>query len=195
MFSSQNLDLKKIPQWAYYILGASAIAITALILFLMGRLPWCECGYVKFWHGAVLSSENSQHISDFYTFSHIIHGFAFFWILSLFGKKLPFEFRAIIAILLESLWEIFENTNFIINRYRETTASLDYFGDSIVNSTGDILAMVFGFWLASRLPTWLVIVLLILMEIIVGLLIRDNLTLNIIMLLYPLEIIKKWQLG
>lgn len=181
-----------------YILAAIAVlALFALALYLMGQVLICKCGYVKLWHGVVSSSENSQHLSDWYTFSHIIHGFVFYWIFWRLGKKRgwPLGLQFLLALLVEVGWELFENTDFIINRYRETTISLDYYGDSVVNSVSDVLMMILGFFMAWRLAVWLVIALAILMELVVGLYIRDNLALNIIMLIYPLEFILKWQGG
>ncbi len=142
------------------------------------------------------SSENSQHISDWYTFSHIIHGFAFYGIFWLVGRgRWPLGLRLVLALVLESAWEILENTPMVINRYRATTIALDYYGDSVLNSVSDILAMAFGFFLAMRLPVWLIVTLTVVMELAVGYWIRDNLTLNIIQLLYPIEAILKWQQG
>ncbi len=171
------------------------IAVAALALWLMGRVPICKCGYVKLWEGNVQSSGNSQHVSDWYTPSHVIHGFIFYGLLWLFARRWSTETRLVIATLAESAWEVFENTPFIINRYREATISLDYYGDSILNAVFDILAMVFGFWLAGRLPVRATVAVAVALEFFVGWMIRDNLTLNIVMLLWPLDAIREWQMG
>jgi len=177
------------------ILSLVLVLATVFILSWMGRIPICDCGYIKLWHGDPVSSENSQHISDPYTPSHVIHGFIFYFLLWLFARKLPIGQRFLIAFLVEAAWEIFENTPFVINRYRETTISLDYYGDSIINSVFDILAQALGFIMASKWPVWTTIGIAVFLEVLLLYFIRDNLTLNIIMLIYPLEFIKTWQMG
>ncbi len=171
------------------------ILLSAAWLLWIGREPICKCGYVKLWHGQVVSSENSQHIADWYTPSHIIHGFLFFGFLWLVARRLSFGWRLAIATAVECLWEIVENSDAVIERYRSVTISLDYYGDSVLNVVADVVAMIVGFWLASKLPVWLTVALALGFEALTLWLIRDGLALNVIMLLYPLDWIAEWQAG
>ena len=171
------------------------VLVTALILLWMGREPICKCGYVKLWHGETFSSENSQHLMDWYTPSHLLHGFIFYGVAWVLLRRIALGWRLVISTLVECAWEILENTNAVIERYREVTISLDYYGDSVINSVADIAAMVVGFWLARKLPVWLTLALIVGFEVLTTALIRDGLALNIIMLLYPLDAIRDWQAG
>jgi hypothetical protein len=172
---------------------AALMIAAATIERINGRIFICKCGYVKLWNGAVNSSDGSQHIADWYSLSHIIHGFIFFGATWLIGRNWPLWVRLAVATLIESGWEILENSSFIIDRYRAATISLDYFGDSILNSMSDIGFMILGFIAASRLQMKMTIALAVAMELLALAVIRDNLTLNVVMLLHPIEAIKNWQ--
>lgn len=175
-----------------------AITVVMLLAFAfalhsLGRIPSCECGLglvtVSAW-----STSTSQHLLDPYSFSHVLHGVGFYALLILVARRVPKRYRFVVAILLEVAWEILENSPFIINRYRAATASLDYYGDSILNSMGDVLSTMLGFWCASRFSWKVTLAFVVVIELLMLVTIKDNLTLNIIMLLYPLDAIKQWQL-
>ena len=172
----------------------AAMMLVGLIELGMGREPMCTCGFIALWHGAV-DSQNSQHISDWYTFTHVEHGIGFYALLVLVGRRMPLPVRLLASVAIEGAWEVAENTPFIIDRYRTATVSLDYYGDSVVNSLADIVAMMAGFWLARRLPVRVTVALVVVTEVLLAIAIRDNLALNILMLIYPLDGVRQWQLG
>jgi hypothetical protein len=171
------------------------VLAAAAILLAMGRPPICTCGRVTLWVSSSTSPETSQMLADWYSASHIVHGFLFFGLLWFAARRLPVATRLLIAILIESAWEIAENSPIIINRYRSATAAIGYSGDSVLNSVSDIVMMIAGFLLARRLPLWASIGGVVLLELIPLFVIRDNLTLNIIMLLHPVDAIRTWQSG
>ena len=179
------------------LLVSGIVAAQATLLYLMGHPLICKCGYVKLWYFDVQSAENSQHIIDWYTASHIIHGFLFYWLLWLASRYAPMSFglRLVLAVAVEASWEVIENTDFVINHYREMTISLDYYGDSVINSVSDTLFMVLGYFVARWLPVWLTVSIAIALEVFVGAMIRDNLTLNILMFVSPMDSVLHWQQG
>ncbi|OCJ03124.1 hypothetical protein A6U87_18860 [Rhizobium sp. AC44/96] len=177
----------------WFVACLAVLLIQIIAEYMMGRTPICTCGYIKLWEGTVNSSGNSQHISDWYTPSHIIHGFIFYGITHLLLRGKPIAARLLLALVIESGWELLENSPIIIDRYRTATISLDYYGDSILNSAMDTVFMVLGFFFASRAPVALTVAIAIFFEIFTGYMIRDNLTLNVLMLVWPLEAVKTWQ--
>ena len=185
---------------AWLFLGAIFI-LAGGVLLAMGRPPICACGTVKLWHGIVQSPENSQHVSDWYSFSHVIHGFLFHGAAWLLWRRWrvpggsPARFALPIAAVVEAGWEILENSPVIIDRYRAVTVSWGYVGDSIVNSLADIGWMVAGFLIAARLPWRITLLVGIVFELFTAWMIRDNLTLNVLMLVYPLDAVRQWQAG
>jgi Protein of unknown function (DUF2585) len=179
----------------YLLIGIGLIALQALVLLAMGQPPICGCGYVTLWHGSVASPENSQQLSDWYTPSHLIHGFGFYLLLWLVVPHAPLGLRFVAAVGLEVGWELLENSPIIIDRYRQTGLAQGYVGDSIINSVSDTLAMTLRFALARMVPVRVIVVLVIAMELLAAFAIRDNLTLNIIQLVHPSASISSWQLA
>jgi hypothetical protein len=179
--------------WTPFLIAALIVLGTAAYLLMIGREPICKCGTIKLWHGETASSETSQHISDWYTPSHIYHGIIFYALLWIFARRLSVGWRFAIAVAVEAAWEIFENSAMIIERYRAVTISRDYYGDSVLNSTADILAMAAGFWLARYLPVWASVAIILVLETVSMIVIRDGLALNILMLIWPLEAVLEWQ--
>ena len=172
------------------------LVATAAMLYSMERLPICNCGYVSLWYGSANGPQNSQHLTDPYTFTHFLHGLLFYLLLWLIlPRRTPLLLKLIIAVGLESAWEVLENTQMVIDHYRSVTISLGYYGDTIINSLSDIIAMALAFLFAARVRAWISVAIFILIEVILLFWIRDNLTLNIIMFLYPFETIKNWQIN
>lgn len=184
----------KRQQWT---IGAFIVVLglTAGIELWMGRSPLGPDGQFGWWEGSIWSRENSQRFADPYSFSHIVHGMLFYGALWLVARRLPVRRRLLLALVLEAGWEILENSPFIINRYREATVSLGYVGDSVLNSSSDILMMMMGFLFAWRARPWVTVAAIAVMEAGCALWIRDNLTLNVIMLIHPVDAIKHWQMA
>ena len=184
-----------------FILAVAIWLAIGATLLAMGRVPICSCGTVKLWWGVVQSGENSQHIADWYSFSHVIHGLLFYGCAHVlwrrwkwFGGR-PAVWALPIAVAFEGFWELLENSPIIIDRYRAVTVSFGYEGDSVLNSLSDIGFMALGFWIASKLPWWASVALALVFELFTLALIRDNLTLNVLMLVWPLDAVRQWQAG
>lgn len=187
-----NNHLKPYVPWLAILVTCAA---AAFLLDQQGRLWICKCGRVKLWAGDIWSADNSQHLFDPYSFTHILHGFIFFWVASWLLPRLHFGWQLWLTILVEAAWEVGENTEAVIQRYREATLALGYDGDTIVNSLSDIVLCGVGVFLARRLGFWRTLALFVLTEVVLTLWIRDSLLLNILMLLYPIEAIRNWQVG
>lgn len=187
--------LRRLPLWACLALSLTILALAALALLAMGRAPYYLSGPITLWYGDAWGPQNSQQFSDPYTFTHITHGILLYGLLQLFAERLPVRARGVLAVLAESSWEVIENTDTVINRYRAATMALGYYGDTVLNSVGDILACALGFVLASRLPTRVTLAVVIALELILTVWIRDSLLLNVVMLIFPIDAVKTWQLG
>lgn len=173
-----------------------SLVIAAVVsLWLQGRVWWCQAGDIVPWSWAVNSTHNSQHFIDAYSFTHVLHGILEFWLIGLVFRRVPLAWRFVIALFIEASWEVVENTDYVINRYREATISLDYFGDSIINSIADIACCALGFTIGYKLKFWRSLALFVATEAILILTIRDSLIINLIMLIYPIDAIKAWQTG
>jgi len=177
------------------LVWSALIAVQALVLTAMGQPLICACGYVRLWGGLTAGPEMSQHLTDWYTYSHVIHGIGFYFVLWLIAPRTPVTVRFMLALAFEASWEVIENTPFIIDRYRQLALAQGYFGDSIINSVGDMMAAAFGFILAQALPVWGTVVLTVSIELFLAYMIHDNLTLNLIQLIYPTEAVSLWQAG
>ena len=182
------------PEWLPTCVAvAVTAAATTLALWAEGRLWWCVCGRPTLWAGA-WDSHTSQHLLDPYSFTHVLHGVVFFWLLAWLAPRLPADWRLAAAIALEAAWEIAENSAYVIDRYRTATAALGYTGDTIANSLGDVLCCGLGYALARKIGLRASVAVFLLVEIALVLTIHDSLVLNLIMLLYPIDAIRHWQL-
>ena len=173
----------------------AVLAAAAFVLRWQGRLWLCSCGSFRPWLGDAWGSETSQQLFDPYSFTHVLHGFAFAGLLALLLPRANWRWRVALAVAAEALWEVFENSEFVINRYREATAALGYNGDTVVNSLGDVIACAAGVLLARRLGALKTLLVFALTEAVLLFWIRDSLLLNIILLVYPSETLKAWQAG
>lgn len=185
-----------LTKYRFQIATVAVIVVTAVVILnLQERVWWCAVGDLWPWSWEVWSPHNSQHAIDPYSFTHVLHGMLEFWLIGLVFFRVPLAWRFVIAICVESSWEVIENTNFVINRYREATVSLDYFGDSITNSIFDIICCGFGFWISYKVRLVMAISLFLFTECVLLFWIRDSLILNIVMLIWPIDGVKHWQMG
>jgi hypothetical protein len=185
--------MERVKSWWWAI--AAVVLIAGIFELSMGRSPICPCGHVALWAGKVQSPENSQQLSDWYSFSHLIHGFLFYGAGWLLFRHRPIGLRLLAATIIEASWEMLENSPIIIDRYRAATIAVGYSGDSVLNSMSDVVCMILGFAIARRLPIWVTVALAVSFELFTLLMIRDNLTLNVLMLVAPSDAIRAWQAG
>ncbi len=178
-----------------WLLILATVVLMIVKLRLQGRIWWCNLGDYSLWSTDAWGSHNSQHLFDPYSLTHILHGVLYFWLISLIFHKMPIVWQFFLAIFVESAWEILENTNAIVEHYRTATLALNYYGDSVFNSLGDVLSSAIGFGIAYKLRFWRSLALFILIEVVLLFWIRDSLLVNIILLIYPVEAIKIWQSG
>jgi hypothetical protein len=188
-----NFNFPRLSLPAALLISLALVLVTAWALYWMGRVPMCPCPF-KFWVGKG-QPQQSQQLLDWYTYTHVLHGVVFYFLLAVILRgRLSVAARLVIATAIEGAWEIFENTPLVINRYRTATIAHDYYGDTIINSVADIIAMIAGFLIAARLPAWVTVFLFIVAEVLLFVLLRDNLLLNVVMLIYPMEWIRQLQM-
>jgi len=188
--------MKKSDRSRLLLMVAVGLVLLAMVVLLraQGRSFLCACGQFVVWIGESCSSDTSQQLLDPYSFTHVLHGFLFFWLIALLFRRMPRGWEFLPALLLESAWEVFENTSFVINKYRTETAALGYQGDTIVNSLGDLACAMAGFLVAQRLGLPRSLIVFVLVEVVLVLWIHDSLVLQILMLVRPVEAIKLWQM-
>lgn len=183
------------PRYWPWLAIAATLVLMVVQLRMQGRVWFCECGSLRFWIGDPNGPHTSQHAADPYTFTHVEHGFIFLWIVQWCFKRVRFPWQLWIALFVEAAWEVIENTQWVIDRYRNATAANGYTGDSVWNSFGDLIACWIGLEIARRIGWRWTLALFVLIEVVLLITIRDNLLLNVVMLFFPLESLKQWQMG
>jgi hypothetical protein len=178
--------------WQIVAIGL-VLLLVIVLLRAEGRMFLCDCGHFAVWTSDACSSQTSQQLFDPYSFTHVLHGFLFFWLMALLFRRLSSSWQVLLAVLLEGAWEVFENTPFVIHKYRTETAALGYQGDTIVNSLGDLTCALIGFLLARKLGVRCSLIFFLLVEVVLTLWIHDSLLLQILMLIRPVQAIKLWQ--
>ena len=181
--------------WTVWLSVLAIVALQIMTLRLEGQPWWCQCGGAELWISAAYSEHTSQHLVDPYSFSHVLHGFLFWWLIAWLAPRLALGWQFVIALALEAAWEILENSPWVIERYRSATAAVGYSGDTVVNALGDLASAALGFWLARLLGWRWTLAIFVAVELILLAAIRDNLTLNVLMLFVTLPGLKQWQLG